>query len=193
MKTILIKDASLVAIDFESAGELKGEPAMPIQVGIAEMRELQLLSNSFYRSYLKTDVSVTWAAQKLHGISHEDLKEAPSFLSLWPEIQQRLGSRYLVAHGRGTERRFLRAFPMHGFGPWIDTLTLTRKILPGLKSYSLPDLIEHLGLRKKLTEFLPGFRFHEALSDAVASLVLLQHLIEQEKLEGYPISLLLAG
>ena len=182
MHTSLIKNSSFAAIDFESAGEVKGEAAIPIQLGIAEMRQLQVKPCSFYRSYLQTDRSVTWAAQKIHGISNRDLEGAPTFLSLWPELQQRLKSRYLVAHGHGTERRFLRTFPMHGFGPWIDTLTLSRKLVPGLASYQLSRLVLHFGLLEKLTTLLPDYRSHEALSDALASLLLLLHLIQEADL-----------
>ncbi|HLB33935.1 MAG: hypothetical protein A3F67_10205 [Verrucomicrobia bacterium RIFCSPHIGHO2_12_FULL_41_10] len=192
MSHLLLKNTLLAAIDFESAGEQRGEAAIPIQVGIAEMKNLQLNPSSFYRSYLQSERSVTWSAQQVHGISDDDLKDAPSLLSLWPEFQQRLSKRILVAHGRGTERRFLRAFPMHGFGPWIDTLTLSRKLLPGLSSYSLSDLIVQCNLYKTLDTLLPGFRFHEALSDALASLVLLQHLIEEADLAHRPVELLLA-
>lgn len=186
----LIKDASLVAIDFESAGEYPGETTHPIQVGMATMQGLQFQPSLFFRSYLKTERPVTWMAQQLHGISNDHLKEAPSMSSLWPQFQERLRNRYLVAHGRGTERRFLRAFPLHGFGPWIDTLTLTRQMAPGLPSYKLSDLILHFQLLEKVTSLLPEFRCHEALSDALASLVLLLHLIQKANLFEEPIELL---
>jgi DNA polymerase-3 subunit epsilon len=186
----LIKDASLVAIDFESAGEHPGETTHPIQVGMASMKGLQFQPALFFRSYLRAERPVTWMAQQVHGISDHDLKEAPSMHALWPQFQERLANRYLVAHGRGTERRFLRAFPMHGFGPWIDTLTLSRQMLPGLASYKLSNLIHHFQLFEKLTSLLPDFRWHEALSDALASLVLLLHLIQEANLSEEPIELL---
>ncbi|KAB2644252.1 MAG: 3'-5' exonuclease [Verrucomicrobia bacterium] len=190
MGKLLIKEASLVAIDFESAGESPGETTYPIQVGMASMKELQLQPTLFFRSYLQIGRPVTWRAQQLHGISDHHLKEAPTMQALWPEFKKRLASRYLVAHGHGTERRFLRAFPMHGFGPWIDTLTLSREMIPGLPSYKLEDLITHFGLLEKLRKILPDFRWHEALSDALACLVLLLHLIQETELYEEPIEFL---
>ena len=53
-------------------------------------------------------------------------------VDLWPPIRDRLAGAAVVAHGAGTEKRFLRAFPYHGFSPWIDTLRLARKVLPNL-------------------------------------------------------------
>jgi len=188
----LLKNASLVAIDFESSGEAAGESSAPIQIGIAEMKSLQLDSSSFFSSYLKTHVVITQAAKKIHGIEKAHLQEAPSLLELWPELQRRLQGRCLVAHGHGTEKRFLRAFPMHGFGPWIDTLTLSRQFVPGLPSYALADVVEHCHLTEKLFSLHPSFRWHEALSDAIASLFLLLHFIQTANLFDHPVSLLIS-
>jgi DNA polymerase-3 subunit epsilon len=100
-------------------------------------------------------------------------------LELWPEVRRLLANRWLVAHGSATERRFLRAFPFHGFGPWVDTLKLSRAVWPGQKSFALGDLILDLGLENDLRNALPGFRWHNALSDAMASLVLLRRVVAE--------------
>jgi DNA polymerase-3 subunit epsilon len=187
----LISEIPFAALDFESAGERANEAGVPVQIGIAAMEGLAPRSDSFYRSYLKAERPVTWSAQQIHGITGDDLKDAPDLLSLWPEIKGRLGGRWIVAHGSGTEKRFLRAFPMHGFGPWVDTLTLSRKILPGRPSYSLSDLVIGLGLEGEIRAQLPDFRWHEALSDAVASLILLKKLIELTGIADHPAEALL--
>jgi DNA polymerase-3 subunit epsilon len=187
----LISEIPFAALDFESAGERANEAGVPVQIGIAAMEELAPRSDSFYRSYLKAERPVTWSAQQIHGITGDDLKDAPDLLSLWPEIKGRLGGRWIVAHGSGTEKRFLRAFPMHGFGPWVDTLTLSRKILPGRPSYSLSDLAIGLGLEGEIRAQLTDFRWHEALSDAVASLILLKKLIELSGIADHPAEVLL--
>ena len=186
----LLKDASFAAIDFESTGEVAGEAGTPIQIGIAEMKSLHIEADSFFSSYLKTNSSITKVAKRIHGISPTKLQEAPSLLELWPQLQRSLQKRYLVAHGHGTERRFLRAFPMHGFGPWIDTLILSRQFFPGLASYALSDVIAHCNLTEKLFSLYPFFQWHEALSDAIASLFLLQQLIQKADLANHPISCL---
>lgn len=186
------QEAAFAAIDFESTGEYAGETADPIQIGIAWMNGLQIDTSSFYQSYLKTEKPISWIGKKQHLISKSDLKKAPSFLSLWPNLEQRLSHRYLVAHGRGTEKRFLRTFPLHGLGPWIDTLSLSRTLEPKLSSYQLSDLIFHFGLEKNLLSLLPNFRWHEALSDAVATLVLLICLIKKHQLTEQPITYLLS-
>ena len=97
----------------------------------------------------------------------------------------------MVAHGVGTEKRYLRAFPMHGFGPWIDTLTLSRKILTGRSSYALSELVGEFSLEAEARALLPDFRWHEALSDALASLLLLKKLIELSGIADHPAETLL--
>lgn len=187
----LIRDLSFAALDFESAGERANEAGVPVQIGIAGMEGLAPVLGSFYRSYLKAERPVTWAARQIHGITADELKDAPDLLSLWPEIKGRLGGRWIVAHGSGTEKRFLRAFPLHGFGPWVDTLTLSRKILPGRPSHALSDLVGELGLEGEIRARLPDFRWHEALSDALASLFLLKRLIELAGIADHPGEVLL--
>lgn len=186
----LIQEVSLVAIDFESTGERFGKGALPIQVGMASVEKLVILPQTFFSSYLQVRERIEPKVQKKHFLTNETLQEAPSLLSLWPVFEKKLRGRYLVAHGRGTEKRFLRAFPMHGFGPWIDTLSLSRAMVPGLPSYQLSDLIFSFGLLEEMAYWLPHFRWHEALSDAIASLILLLHLIKKGNLATKPISLL---
>jgi DNA polymerase-3 subunit epsilon len=183
---ILIREIPFAALDFESAGERANEAGVPVQIGIAWMGGLAPVADSFYRSYLRAVRPVTWSAQQIHGITDRDLADAPDLLSLWPEVKGRLGGRWIVAHGSGTEKRFLRAFPLHGFGPWVDTLSLSRKILPGRTSYALSDLVSALELEEEARRLLPDFRWHEALSDALASLLLLRKLIEVTGISDHP-------
>jgi len=186
-----VREISVAALDFESAGERPDEAGVPIQIGIAAMERLEPRPEAFYRSYLNPGRPVTWAARKIHGIGDADLEGAPPLLSLWPEIRARLAGRWVVAHGAGTEKRFLRAFPAHGFGPWIDTLTLSRKILPGRASYALSDLCRELGVESEAAGLLAGFRWHEALSDALASLLLLRRLVHLADVADQPAEILL--
>ena len=188
---LTVGELSFAALDFESAGERPNEAGIPVQLGVVWMQGLSVSSDSFYRSYLKASRPVTWTARQIHGITDEDLRDAPELLSLWPELKQRLGGRWMVAHGVGTEKRYLRAFPMHGFGPWIDTVTLSRKILTGRSSYALSELAGELSLEAEARALLPDFRWHEALSDALASLLLLKKLIELSGIADHPAETLL--
>jgi DNA polymerase-3 subunit epsilon len=171
-----IRHSLFTAIDFESAGAARGLTDSPVQVGLASWSADGGHCNTFV-SYLRTDQPVQWAARKVHGIGPAQLADAPSLLALWPELKSRLTGAVVVAHGKGTEKRFLRAFPGHGFGPWIDTLLLARAAWPELPEHSLGTLCGHWGLTEKIQSIVPEKSWHDALFDAVASLVLLEHLV----------------
>lgn len=153
----------------------------PVQVGLATWSVTSGHGEAFV-SYLFTAQPIQWSARKVHGIGPEQLADAPSLLSLWPELKRRFAGAIVVAHGKGTEKRFLRAFPGHGFGPWIDTLLLARAVWPDLADHSLGFLCEHRGLTPAIRRLVPAKSWHDALFDAVASLVLLEHLVEAQAL-----------
>lgn len=177
------------AIDFESAGASRGMTDSPVQVGISSWSPVAGHSGGFV-SYLATDQPIRWSARKVHGIGAADLAEAPTLLSLWPELKQRLAGAVVVAHGKGTEKRFLRAFPGHGFGPWIDTLLLARAAWPDLADHSLGAVCASHGLTDSVAGLVAGRSWHDALFDATASLVLLDHLVTTRQLADLPVEAL---
>ena len=178
MGSPLASQTTFAAIDFESAGFEKGGTDVPVQIGIAILTpELEIRPEDFFTSYLASDQKVTWAARKVHGISDDDLIGAPQLLQLWPEINRRLRDRCVVAHGSGTEKRFLRAFPMHGFNTWVDTLTISHAAYPEIGDHSLGALCDRLGLSGEVEQLCPERSWHDALYDAIASLVLLRKVI----------------
>lgn len=186
---IILRDCHFTAIDFESAGAAPGRTDAPVQIGLAAWSPTAGYGETFM-SYLRTDQPVTWAAKKVHGIGLEHLAHAPALLALWPELKARLTGAVVVAHGKGTEKRFLRTFPGHGFGPWVDTLLLSRAAWPELKDHSLGAVSTARGLVEKIESLVPGKRWHDALYDAVASLVLLDNIISSFALEQQPLDLL---
>ena len=185
----LIHQCRFTAIDFESAGAAPGMTDTPVQIGLMSWSVDGGHSDAFV-SHLHTDQPVLWSARKVHGIGPEDLANAPTLLSLWPELKKRLVGAVVVAHGKGTEKRFLRAFPGHGFGPWIDTLLLARAAWPDLPDHSLGNVCDQLGLTPQVRALVPEKSWHDALFDAAASLVILAHLIDSLDAAKHPLSAL---
>jgi len=186
-----VADVVFAAIDFESAGSAAGLTDEPVQIAVVHMDATGVINDAL-ASYLKPGRPVTWSARAVHGIGDEHLAAAPRLTDLWPEVRNALGGRWIVAHGAATEKRFLRAFPLHGFGPWVDTFALARKAFPGMASYALGDIVGALGLLAEPEIAQPGFRWHDARCDAVASLVLLRHIIRAAGLGDQPATVLTA-
>ena len=187
---LLVRQCRFTAIDFESAGAARGKTDTPVQVGLASW-SAEEGHCSAYTSYLYTDQPIQWSARKIHGIGPEQLSDAPSLLMLWPELKIRLAGAVVVAHGKGTEKRFLRAFPGHGFGPWVDTLLIARAAWPELPDHSLSALCNSHGLTDSIRLLVPGKTWHDALFDAVASLVLLARFIETHPVADQTVDALL--
>lgn len=182
-----VREATWAALDFESSGSSPEQSDEPVQVGMASWRIADGFLGDFFRSYIRPAGSITQAANAVHYIDADDVKNAPTMLALWPEFKKRLTGAAVVAHGAGTEKRFLRIFPMHGFDPWVDTLAISRALLPDLSDHALGSVIAALGLEGEVQVLCPQLRWHDALFDAVACLVLLRHLINCLHLENYTV------
>lgn len=142
-------------------------------------------------SYLSSDSPITWSARKVHGIRDEDLVDAPRLLDLWPTVKQYLGGAVVVAHGKGTEKRFLRSFPGHGFGPWVDTLLLARAAWPDWTDHSLSAICSQRSLEGKIEGMVKGRKWHDALFDTVASLAVLEDIVSEFVLADEPVGQLI--
>lgn len=171
-----LSELPVAAIDFESAGAAPGETDQPVQVGIVRAATLFGTEECFV-SYIACTRPVRWSAARIHGITTDQLQDAPAFADLWPELRRLLGGCVVLGHNPATERRFLSLFPGHGFGPWLDTLALSRHALPTLADHSLSAVCNALGATPEVQRLIPGRHWHDALFDAAGSLCLFRELV----------------
>lgn len=183
----LIGELPYAAIDFESAGAAPGETDQPIQVGIIRADSL-FGAEQLFTTYISCNRPVRWSASKVHGITTADLQNAPSMLDLWGDFRRLLSGCVVVGHNPSTEQRFLRTFPAHGFGPWLDTLALARHCLPGMRDYSLGAVSSALRTEPEIERRVPGRTWHHALFDAVGSLEALRAIVLGLQLQERPLS-----
>ncbi|HEY5621649.1 MAG TPA: 3'-5' exonuclease [Pontiella sp.] len=177
-----IFDTEITVLDYESTGTLRGFPNEPWQLGMVSLKNGRVHPDSLFESLLCVDINRPFNphAPGRHALRREEIATAPTPQELWPSVMKRLTRFPLCAHNTATEKKFVRAMaPMHRFGPWIDTLKTARRALPGCASYALEDLIVLLDLKPKIEAVCPGREAHDALYDAVAAAVLLEHLLEQ--------------
>jgi DNA polymerase-3 subunit epsilon len=181
-------EVAWAAIDFEGTGADPGQSDEAVQVGIAILAPGREEPEKFFRSFIRAESRVTRAAASVHRITDRDIENAPPLTLLWPEIKSRLSGAVVIAHGAGTEKRFLRAFPMHGFGPWIDTLALARAVLPVLDEHSLASVAAEVGVVDAIRSLCPGLDWHDALFDAVASLLVAHRIISRFGLQDLAVA-----
>ncbi len=180
--SVAIFDAEITVLDYESTGALAGYANEPWQIGMVSLKGGKVDAGSMFESLLCVEANRPFNpyAPGRHAALRDEISVAPTPQQLWPQIKHRLTEYPLCAHNVATEKKFIRAMaPMHPFGPWIDTLRIARKVWPGCRSYALGDLIALLGLAPRVDALCSGKEAHDALYDAVASAMLLEHLLEQ--------------
>ncbi len=180
--TLAISDIEITVLDYESTGALHGYPNEPWQIGMVSLKKRKVDPDSMFESLLQVDINRPFNphAPGRHDTLRDRISEAPTPKELWLQVRHRLTDYPLCAHNVATEKKFTRAMaPLHRFGLWIDTLRIARKVWPGCPSYALEDLIGTLGLKQRVENLCPARQSHDALYDAVASAMLLEHLLEQ--------------
>lgn len=170
-----LRDLIFTVIDFESTGTVKKFATEPWQIGLVQMKNGAFI-NSFESLLYVGDRPFHPQAPGLHHQKRQALQKAPQLNALWPTLKPWITEIPLVAHNIGTERKFLtRAAPMHSLGPWIDTLKLVRLVYPQFISHSLEHVTHELNLN--VSAYCPNRTPHDALYDAYACALLLQHIL----------------
>ncbi len=173
-------EVDIVAIDFETTGVVPGFPEEPWQIGLAFVQAGHLAPGYRLASPLRIESGRPFNAYApgRHASLRNELAAAPSLPELWPQLAPWLQGRPLLAHNAAVEKKMLaQAFPLHHFGPWIDTLALARQAFPKAKSHKLEDLLDTLCLTAKVEAVCPGLQPHDALFDAVGAGLLLESLL----------------
>ncbi len=153
-----VKYPTFVAIDFETADR----PAdSACAVALVRVEGLRIVER---KACLLRPPRPHFVFSYVHGITWDDVANAPTFAKAWPALSTLLdGAAFLAAHNAGFDRRVLEtccgaaglAVPNQ---PFQCTLQLARRVW-GLNPAKLPDVCAHLGL---------PLRHHDPGSDAEA-------------------------
>lgn len=173
-------ETTFTVLDFETTGSVAGWPVEPWQLGIACVQNGRVEPAQCRELLLRVDPDRPFnpRAPGRHARIRKELAQANPLSAHWPALAPLLVGGPLVAHNVGTERGVLeRAAPLHRFGPWIDTLRLTRRSYPELASAALEDVVLALDLKGRLSSLAPGRAPHDAQYDALACAVLLEHFL----------------
>ena len=113
----------------------------------------------------------------LTGITSEMVFSAPSFRDIAEEIYKKLDGKVFVAHNAHFDYSFLKKEFEQAGVQWqakkLCTVRLSRKIIPGLRSYSLGSLAESLGIQIA--------NRHRAGGDAAATVKIFDQLLQRDR------------
>jgi len=116
----------------------------------------------------------------LTGITNNMLENAPRFFEIAKKIVQLTENKIFVGHNVHFDYNFIRAeFQNLGYEftrKTLCTIKLAKKLMPGLKSYGLGSLCQHLGIANT--------HRHRASGDAFATTLLFEKLIRLEGNNG---------
>lgn len=118
---------------------------------------------------------ITGIARRIHGITNSDVAAQPAVADVAAEIRAALAGRVVVAHNAHVDLDVLTReqsdwTPAAGV---VDTLKLSRALLPASASHKLSTVTEQLHLDQDLPT---GARAHRAEHDALTCAHLFVHL-----------------
>ncbi len=128
-------------------------------------------------SLINPERNIPYFITSLTGITNEMVEDAPPFYEIAKTIVKLTEGRTFVAHNARFDYSFIRQeFKELGFSykrSILDTVALSRKLLPGHRSYSLGNICKDLNIT------INGR--HRAAGDAFATTRLFEVLLEKDK------------
>jgi len=126
-------------------------------------------------SLVNPEKNIPYYITALTGISNEMVTDAPKFFEIAKQVVEITEDKILVAHNASFDYKFIKSeFKSLGYDFTREnmcTLRLSRKLLPGHRSYSLGKLCADLGIEIE--------NRHRAAGDAQATVQLLGLLLNQ--------------
>jgi DNA polymerase-3 subunit epsilon len=120
-----------------------------------------------FSSLVNPGREIELGAIDIHGITRDMLVDAPTFADIVGDFVNVVQGALLVAHNAPFDTPFIAGEMELAGHPWptqhvLDTLGAARFLIPGLPSYKLGALADHLGIRFEGAA-------HAALSDALVT------------------------
>ena len=126
-----------------------------------------------YQTLVNPQRPIPLAIQTLTGIRPDMLEEAPLFSDIAEDVYHLLQGKVFVAHNVNFDYSFLvKELKQAGYdwqAPKLCTVRLSRKIFPGLHSYSLGEICKVRGITIAAR--------HRAMGDAEATAILFEQLL----------------
>ncbi len=133
-----------------------------------------------FSTLINPEKNIPYYITGLTGISNEMVEGSPKFYEVAKKIIELTENKIFVAHNVNFDYNFVRSeFNSLGFNfkrELLCTVKLSRKLIPGKKSYSLGNLCDDLGIHINDR--------HRASGDALATVKLFELLLDINRQKG---------
>ncbi len=174
-----MKNKPFVIIDVETTG------SDPLRDRIIEIALIRTDGGGEFSSMVNPSRTLPQFISALTGIADHDLRDAPSFDEIAPEVADLLEGAVFVAHNARFDYAFVRnEFKRLGISfsaPTLCTVRLSRKLYPKYRKHGLDSIIERNGLSVD--------QRHRALDDAKVVEAFLEIAREEKGEDAYSAAL----
>lgn len=190
-----VKDIHFVALDFETTG-LNSKTDDIVSVGLVPFTLARIYCKQSKHWVVQPRRNLSESSIVIHGITHNDVDNAPDFDNIIAPLLDALRSKVIVVHYAAIERGFFNSALLlrlkeHIEFMVVDTMELERRALKakqGLIGQIFNTKLGSLRLndcRKRYS--LPVYEGHHALTDALATAELLQAQLRHHYTEETPL------
>lgn len=138
-----------------------------IEIGAVKVKNLEIIDT--YQSFVKPEQEISSFITDLTGITNELVANAPKIDTVLPSFFNFTGNNLIVGHNVNFDINFIYDVSNGNFtNDYIDTLRLSRKILPDLKHHRLKDLIKEFNIIPK--------NQHRAMDDCITTFEVYKNL-----------------
>ncbi len=156
-----VLDTTYVVFDLETTG------LDVMNNGITEIGAVKIKNGKIVEQFttlVNPDYPITQEIIKITGITPEMVKDSPKINAVLPDFLKFIEGVTLVAHNAEFDTKFIKRFAnaeeYEINNKVLDTMEISRKVLPQLRRNDLHTLADHFGI---------VFHHHRALSDAYAT------------------------
>ena len=169
-----MKKKVYAVVDIETTGGRANRDKIT-EIAIIKHDGKQIIDS--FETLINPERTIPYNITQITGINDEMVMDAPKFYEVAKKIVEMTEDAVFVAHNVRFDYTFLREeFRRLGYTftrKQLCTVRLTRKTFPGLRSYSLGNLIRHFGIEVK--------QRHRAMADTKATVQLLEMALRENE------------
>lgn len=175
-KKTLLKDVSLIAVDFETTGlnpakdEIISMGFCPIYIDSKNNGVIKL--NKTQHFLVQTEKKLTSNNVIIHGITDETVEQGITPEAVFQHFMHLTENKVIIAHYHQIERHFIQKLAKKVTGKsisinFIDTFFIAKKQIKNKQRPIKTNALRLFNLRKNFG--LPNYKAHNALEDAIST------------------------